>query len=161
MPREWVIHGYDGWQGLNLIEAPMPEPRPGQVRLRIEAFALNWGDMDLMLDRYSFSFPSFPARIGMEAAGVVDALGEGVTGIEIGARVGTLPYFYGNDGTSADYACVDARYLAPTPPGLSPSEAASIWMQFMTAYVIKRFLMRAVLIQLPGKKVIDSVPFQV
>jgi NADPH:quinone reductase-like Zn-dependent oxidoreductase len=134
MPREWVIHEYNGWQGLDLIEARTPEPRPGQVRLKIEAFALNWGDMDLMLDRYSFSFPSFPARIGMEAAGVVDALGEGVTGIEIGDHVGTLPYFYDNDGTSADYACVDARYLAPTPQGLSPVEAASIWMQFMTAY---------------------------
>lgn len=134
MPREWVIHGYDGWQGLDLIEAPMPQPGPGQVRLKIGAFALNWGDMDLMLDRYSFGFPSFPARIGMEAAGVVDALGEGVTGLEIGQHVGTLPYFYDNDGTSADYACVDARHLAPTPPGLSPVEAASIWMQFMTAY---------------------------
>ena len=109
MPREWVIHGYDGWESLDLIEAAMPEPGPGQVRLKIEAFALNWGDMDLMLDRYSFSFPSFPARIGMEAAGVIDALGEGVTGWEIGQKVGTLPYFYDNDGTSAEFACVDAR----------------------------------------------------
>lgn len=143
MPREWVIHGYDGWEGLDLIEAPMPEPGPGQVRLRIEAFALNWGDMDLMLDRYSFSFPRFPARVGMEAAGVVDALGDGVTGWEIGRKVGTLPYFYGNDGTSADFACVDARYLAPTPPGLARAESASIWMQFLTAYYPVMELARA------------------
>jgi NADPH:quinone reductase len=134
MPREWVIHGSDGWAGLDLVEAPVPVPGPGQVRLRIEAFALNWGDMDLMLDRYSFSFPRFPARIGMEAAGVAEALGEGVTGIELGRRYCTLPYFYGNDGTSADFACVDARYVTPAPEGLSAVEAASVWMQFMTAY---------------------------
>ena len=46
-----------------------------------------------MLDRYSFSFNNFPARIGMEAAGIVDEIGEDVTGIELGARYCTLPYF--------------------------------------------------------------------
>ena len=55
------------------------------------AFALNWGDMDLMHDRYSFSFPMFPARIGMEAAGIVDKIGPDVTGIEVGERYCTLP----------------------------------------------------------------------
>ncbi len=134
MPRAWVIHEYSGYQGLALEEFDTEDPGPGEIRMRIEAFALNWGDMDLMHDRYSFSFPRFPAKIGMEAAGIVDAVGPGVTGIEPGERVCTLPYFYDNQGTSAESAVVDARYVTKAPEGLSAVESASIWMQYMTAY---------------------------
>lgn len=134
MPREWVIHDYSGYQGLTLQDCDEQEPDPGEIRLRVEAFALNWGDMNLMRDMYSFSFHSLPARIGMEAAGVVDAIGPEVTGIELGQRVCTLPYFYYNQGTSAETAIVDARYVTPAPPGLSAVESASVWMQYMTAY---------------------------
>ena len=51
-----MIHDYSGFEGLSLEQFPDEEPGPGEVRLRIEAFALNWGDMDLMEDRYSYSF---------------------------------------------------------------------------------------------------------
>lgn len=134
MAREWVIKGYDGYPGLLLQDCEPGQAGPGEVRLRIEAFALNWGDMDLMLDRYSFSFPRFPARIGMEATGIVDQIGPGVEGIALGQRYCTLPYFYDNAGTSADFAVVDARYITPAPTGLSAVEATSIWMQYLTAY---------------------------
>ena len=51
----------------------------------------------------------------MEAAGIVDQIGEGVSGIDIGARYCTLPYFYFNKGASADYVTIDARYVTPAP----------------------------------------------
>lgn len=134
MPRAWMIPEYAGFQSLELREVPFEAPGPGEVRLRVEAFALNWGDMDLMWDRYSFSFPEFPARIGIEAAGVIDALGPGVTGVRLGERVCTLPYFYYNRGASTESLVIDARYVTRAPDSLSAVEAASIWMQFMTAY---------------------------
>ena len=134
MARAWVIHDYTGYQGLCLEDLDVESPGPGEVRLRIEAFALNWGDMDLMHDRYSFSFSKFPARIGMEAAGIVDAIGPDVDGIELGKRYCTLPYFYYNSGTSAESAVVDARYVTKAPDGLSAVESASLWMQYLTAY---------------------------
>ena len=134
MPRAWVINEYAGFEGLSLEDVDVEEPGPGEIRLRVEAFALNWGDMDLMWDRYSFSFPTFPAKIGMEAAGIVDAVGPGVSSVEPGERVCTLPYFYGNQGTSAETAVVDARYVTKAPEGLNAVEAASVWMQYMTAY---------------------------
>ncbi len=134
MTRAWVINAYDGYQGLTLEDFEEEVPGPGQVRLKIEAFALNWGDADLMLDRYSFSFKSFPAKIGMEAAGIVDMVGPGVKGIEVGERYCTLPYFYYNDGTSAESAVVDARYITKAPENLSAVECASVWMQYLTAY---------------------------
>lgn len=134
MPRAWVIHGYDGYQALSLEGFDEETPGSGEVRLRVEAFALNWGDMDLMHDRYSFSFPQFPARIGMEAAGIVDAIGPGVTGIEIGERYCTLPHFYYNRGASTESLVIDARYVTKAAAGLTAVENASIWMQYMTAY---------------------------
>ena len=134
MPQAWVIHGYDGYQGLSLEEVPDEAPGPGEIRLRVEAFALNWGDMDLMHDRYSFSFSAFPACIGMEAAGIVDAIGPGVTGIELGARMCTLPYFYDRRGASTEQLIIDHRYVTPAPAGLSAVESASVWMMYMTAY---------------------------
>lgn len=134
MPRAWVIHGYEGYQSLSLEEYDEEFPGPGEVRLKVEAFALNWGDMDLMHDRYSFSFPQFPARIGMEAAGIVDAIGPGVLDIKVGERYCTLPYFYYNRGASAESVIIDTRYVTKAPEGLSAVESASIWMQYMTAY---------------------------
>lgn len=134
MPRAWRIHDYSGYHGLKLEEEPLEEPGPGEIRLKVEAFALNWGDMDLMKDNYSFSFPRFPARVGIEAAGVIDAIGPNVSGFEIGERVSTLPYFYDNRGASTESLVIDAHYVAKAPPNLTPVECASIWMQYLTAY---------------------------
>lgn len=134
MPREWVIDAYDGFEGLRLAECERREPGPTEVRLHIEAFALNWGDMDLMKDRYSFSFDRFPARVGMEGAGLVEAVGSDVKDIAPGERYCTLPYFYYNRGASADTLVIDRKYITRAPSDLSAVEAASVWMQFMTAY---------------------------
>lgn len=134
MPRAWRIHDYSGHQGLRLEEEPLEEPGAGEIRLRVEAFALNWGDQDLMKDNYSFSFPKLPARVGIEAAGIIDAIGPGVAGFTLGERVSTLPYFYDNRGASTESLVVEARYVAKAPPNLSAVEASSIWMQYLTAY---------------------------
>lgn len=134
MSRAWHIHDYSGYQSLRLEDEPLQEPGPGELRLRVEAFALNWGDMDLMKDNYSFSFKSFPAKVGIEAAGIIDAIGAGVEGFEIGERVSSVPYFYYNRGASGESLVIDARYVAKSPPGLTAVECASIWMQYLTAY---------------------------
>lgn len=132
--REWVLTEYTGTKGLALRDYAPDEPGAGQVRLKIEAFALNWGDMDLMQGRYSFNFSTLPARVGCEAVGIVDKIGPGVTGFEIGERYCTLPYFYDMNGASGDTVIRDTRYLTKAPEGMDPIEAGSIWMQYMTAY---------------------------
>lgn len=132
--REWVVTGYSGISGLDLREYAPNDAGRGEVRLKVEAFALNWGDMDLMQGRYSFDFSRLPARIGCEAVGIVDQIGEGVTDIEMGTRYCTLPYFYDMKGASGDTVLIDARYLTKAPDGMDAIEAGSIWMQFMTAY---------------------------
>ncbi|MEO0425184.1 MAG: zinc-binding dehydrogenase [Pseudomonadota bacterium] len=133
--REWVVTDYaQGYKSLVLRDCEVEAPGPGDIRLRVEAFALNWGDMDLMRGIYSFTFESLPARIGIEAVGIVDAVGDDVEGIELGQRYCTLPYFYFQRGTSADSVIIPARYVTRAPAGLSAVECASIWMAFMTAY---------------------------
>ena len=132
--REWVINDYSGYKGLTLQECAESQPGDEDVRLRIEAFALNWGDADLMVDNYTFSFAKFPARVGIECSGVVDAIGANVTGIELGDRMGVMPYLYGNRGVSADSVVVEAQYLAKAPDSFSAVENASIWMKYLTAY---------------------------
>ena len=88
----------------------------------------------------------------MEATGIVDNIGEGVTGIELGARYCTLPYFYFNKGASADFVTIDARYVTPAPKNLSAIESASVWMQFMTAYYPIVELCKAA----PGKHILAT-----
>ncbi|WP_166638749.1 zinc-dependent alcohol dehydrogenase family protein [Paraglaciecola marina] len=134
MPREWVIDKYVGYEGLRLTECNIEQPGATEVRLKIEAFALNWGDNDLMNDRYSFSFSSLPARVGMEAAGIVEAVGSNVKGVTTGERYCTLPHFYDRSGASGETLIIDQAYITPAPSGLSAVEASSVWMQFMTAY---------------------------
>ncbi|GAB5505586.1 MAG: zinc-binding dehydrogenase [Rhizobiaceae bacterium] len=134
MPREWVIDAYAGFEGLRLANCERGEPGPTEIRLHIEAFALNWGDMNLMKDQYSFSFDHFPARVGMEAAGIVEAVGSEVTEIAVGDRYCTLPHFYFNRGASADTLVIDKKYVTRAPEGMCAVEATSVWMQFMTAY---------------------------
>lgn len=133
MPREWVIDSYDSYGALRLPDCATEDPGPRDVRLKVEAFALNWGGEDLMRDNYSFSFSSLPARIGIEAAGIVEAVGADVTDIKTGQRYCTLPYFYDTHGASADTVLIDQAYLTPAPAGLSAAESASVWMQFMTS----------------------------
>lgn len=61
-------------------------------------------------------------------------MGQDISGISIGDRYCTLPYFYGQRGTSADTLVIDQAYVAKAPAGLTAVEATSVWMQFMTAY---------------------------
>ena len=134
-PREWVVTDYSlGYKSLTLRDCQQQEPGPNDIRLRVEAFALNWGDMDLMRGVYSFTFDSLPARIGIEAVGIVDKVGSEVDGIAVGDRYCTLPYFYYQRGTSADSVTIPASYVTKAPDGLSAVECASIWMAFMTAF---------------------------
>jgi NADPH2:quinone reductase len=134
MPRAWQLQDLSGYSSLRLDDVAQNEPADGEVRIRVQAFALNWGDMDLMQGNYTFSFPKLPACVGIEASGVIDAVGPGVTGHAVGDFVSTLPYFYYGRGASTESLIIDARFVVKAPQSLSAAEAASIWMQYLTAY---------------------------
>ena len=76
-----------------------------------------------------------PRELGYEAAGTIEAIGDGVQGLKIGDAVSTIPAFHQNDyGVYGDTATVPARAVAKHPPSLSWIDAAAVWMQYGTAY---------------------------
>jgi NADPH:quinone reductase-like Zn-dependent oxidoreductase len=104
---------------LAVEERPMPEPGPGQARVRTLLATIHNHDLWTIRGTYGFR-PELPAPAGTEAVGVVDALGEGVTGVSIGQRVVTGGTF----GVWAEYFVAGAAGLIPVPDGL-PDEAAA------------------------------------
>lgn len=104
--------------------------------MRIEAIGLNRSEAAFRAGQYPVK-PKLPTLIGYEATGVIESLGDGVQGFSAGERACVLPTFrLGEYGVYSDQAIVPARSLQPAPPQLSPIEAASIWMQYLTALAI-------------------------
>jgi len=111
-------------------------PAAGEVRVRIQAIGLNRSEAAFRAGLYPLK-PALPSLIGYEAAGVIEALGTGVERFAKGDRVCVLPTFrMGEYGVYADVAIVPARSILPAPPALSLTQAASIWMQYLTALAI-------------------------
>ena len=130
------IHQNGGPEQLRIEELEVGAPGAGEVRLRMEAIGLNRSEAMFRLGGYGPK-PAFPTPIGYEGVGVIEALGPGVTGFAVGERVCVMPtYPMGKYGTYAERAIMPVRSLVAPPPGLSPIEAASIWMQYFTALAI-------------------------
>ena len=115
-------------------ELPLPEPGPGEARLRVKAIGLNRAEVVFRMGRY-FVQPILPSKLGYEASGVVEAVGEGVDTRWVGKTVSTVPSFHADlYGVYGEVAIVPEIALAEYPVCLSPEEGTSIWMQYMTAY---------------------------
>ena len=120
-------HAVGGPETLTLDEVETPVPGPGQVRVAVKACSINYPDVLIIRDMYQFK-PPRPFAPGGEASGVVDAVGEGVTGWKVGDRVSAST---GNGGLSEEIV-VDAARLWPLPEGVSFEVGASIMMTYGT-----------------------------
>ncbi len=119
---------------LQLDEVLEREPRAGEVRIRVEAIGLNRAEVMFRRGQY-LEDPTFPSRLGYEAAGSIDAVGKDVSGLNVGDRVSTIPSFsMGEYGVYGETAVVPAYAAARYPDNLTAVQAASIWMQYITAY---------------------------
>jgi NADPH:quinone reductase len=134
MSRIVRFHRTGGPEVLQFDELDIGPPKVGEVRIRVRALGLNRAEAMFRSGAY-FEAPKLPARLGWEAAGEIEAIGPGVTGFSVGDAVSTLPAFSMNQyGVYGDVAIVPARAVTKHPAGLSWSEAATIWMQYLTAY---------------------------
>ena len=119
---------------LRIDELPLPEPRAGEVRLRVKAIGLNRAEIMFRNDQYFLS-PKLPSTNGYEASGIVEAVGAGVDPALVGKVRSTVPAFRLDQyGVYGEVAIVPAAALAAYPEHLSFEEGTSIWMQFITAY---------------------------
>ncbi|WP_273690469.1 zinc-binding dehydrogenase [Ketogulonicigenium vulgare] len=106
---------------LTLGDAPMPEPAAGQVRIKTILSPIHNHDVWTVRGNYGYK-PELPAIGGSEAVGIVDALGEGVTGIALGTRVAVASVH----GTWAEYFLAPAAGLVPVPEAISDEVAAQL-----------------------------------
>jgi NADPH:quinone reductase-like Zn-dependent oxidoreductase len=128
------FHEFGGPEVLRFESLEVGEPAAGGVRVRIEAIGLNRAEAGFRSDRY-IERAILPARIGYEAAGVVEALGEEVKGFSVGEPICVLPSFSMNKyGVYAERAIVPASALLKRPGKLGTNVCAAIWMQYLTAY---------------------------
>lgn len=135
--RAAVCTAYGPPETVRVEEVPTPEPGPGEVRVRVSAAAVNFPDVLIVANRYQVSVP-VPFVPGSEFAGVVDAVGAGVTSIGVGARVfGTVMH-----GAFAEAIVVPAGSVAEIPAGIDSRAAAAFGVAHRTAFNVLKSVAR-------------------
>ncbi len=123
-----------GPEVLEFIEMDVPAPGPHEVRIKVKAIGINRAESMWRNDKYVES-PIFPAGLGYDSAGIVDAVGKDVTDFAVGDTVSTIPAFSLNKySTYGEVILAPDHAVVKHPESLSFVEAASVWMMFLTAY---------------------------
>jgi NADPH:quinone reductase-like Zn-dependent oxidoreductase len=123
-----------GPEVLEFVEVQVPAPGPNEVRIKVKAIGINRAEAMWRVDDY-IEPVKFPAGLGYEAAGIVDAVGKDVSGFAVGDDVNVIPSFSMNDyATYGEVILVPDYAVVRQPKALSFTEAASVWMMFVTAY---------------------------
>jgi NADPH:quinone reductase-like Zn-dependent oxidoreductase len=123
-----------GPEVLEFIETQVPAPGPHEVRIKVKAIGINRAESMWRNDKY-IEPAKFPAGLGYDAAGIVDAVGKDVTDFAVGDAVSTIPAFSMNQYfTYGEVILVPDYAVVKHPESLSFVEAASVWMMFITAY---------------------------
>jgi NADPH:quinone reductase-like Zn-dependent oxidoreductase len=134
MPKVVRFHQLTGPTALKFEDQPSREPETGEVRLRVQAVGLNRAEALYTRGQY-LEQPRLPSGLGYEAAGIVEAVGPGVEPSLIGRRVATVPGFSINEyAVLGEEAVVPIANIAAYPDKLTPTEAAAMWMQYLTAW---------------------------
>jgi len=130
--RAIVIDRYGGPEEMRETELPVPEPRAGEVRVRIRAVSVNPVDWKM---RQGAQGQPLPLVLGRDVAGEIDALGPGVSGVGVGERVFGALLGPRSNGAYAQFACAPLQFFGPKPGMLSFAQAAAVPIAGMTAYV--------------------------
>jgi len=136
----WLCEQPTGVDSLQWKELPTPEPGPKQVRVAIHAASLNFPDILIVQNKYQFK-PDPPFVPGSEFAGVIEAVGSEVKGLQPGARVLVI----GGTGGFGTHAVVEANRAQPLPPGFPFEDGAAFAFTYGTSYhaLIDRAALRA------------------
>jgi len=124
-----IVTHYGGPDALQVLEEECPEPKHGEVRVKVLAAGVSLPDV-MMREGIHPETPPLPFTPGWDLVGVVDGLGDGVSGLEPGRIVAALPI----SGAYAEFVCLPQSELVPVPVGLDAAEAVSLVLNYVTAY---------------------------
>lgn len=133
--RQIVIPSHGPPEVLEVRTSADPAPEPGQVRVRVEAAGVNFADVLARMGLYPDA-PPLPAVVGFEAAGRIDAVGEGVSSDRVGEPVIALA----GSGAYADVLCLPEERVFRRPDGMSAVEGAAMPVAYLTAHVALRVM---------------------
>lgn len=125
-----ICEALDGPDAVQISRLPLVPLRAGEMRVRLKAAALNFPDLLMTYGKYQFR-PEPPFTLGMEGAGVVEEIADGIPGYKIGDRV----LVKSKTGAFAEHMTVNAQMVEPMPPHLTFEEGAAFAVTFMTANV--------------------------
>lgn len=145
MSKRIVVNHYGGPDALQVIEEKCPEPKRGEVRVKVLAAGVALPDI-LAREGIHPETPRVPFTPGWDLVGIVEQLGDGVSEVEIGQIVSAMPI----SGAYAEFVCLPQRELVPVPTGLDPAEAVSLILNYITAY---QMLHRSAKVK-PGQRVL-------
>jgi NADPH2:quinone reductase len=124
-----IVTHYGGPDALQALEEECPEPKDGQVRVRVLAAGVSLPDL-MAREGVHPETPRVPFTPGWDLVGAVDRLGDGVSGLKPGQIVAAMPI----SGAYAEFVCLPQRELVPVPSGLDAAEAVSLVLNYITAY---------------------------
>jgi len=127
--RRVIVTHYGGPDALQVIEEECPEPKDGEVRVKVLAAGVSLPDI-MAREGIHPETPRVPFTPGWDLVGVVDRLGGGVSGFESGQVVAAMPIH----GAYAEFLCLSSRELVPVPSELDAAEAVSLVLNYITAY---------------------------
>ena len=140
-----IVTHYGGPDALQMVEEECPEPKGGEVRVRVLAAGVSLPDI-MAREGIHPETPLVPFTPGWDLVGVVDRLGDGVSGIEPGQIIAAMPI----SGAYAEFVCLPQGELVPVPSGLDAAEAVSLVLNYITAY---QMLHRSAKVR-PGQRVL-------
>jgi len=126
-----VVDHYGGPEVLRVVDDEVPEPGPGEVRVRVLAAGVSFTDSQLRAGTY-LGVPKPPFTPGYELVGVVEELGPGCSRLRVGDRIAALTVW----GACAEFACVLEADAVEVPDDLDPAEVVSLVLTYMTAYQV-------------------------
>ena len=120
---------------LQLVAEALPEPKAGEVRLRVLAAGISAYDLMFRQSGRLPGTPKPPFTLGEDIVGVVDEVGEGVTAVSPGQIVAAATFTLGLGGGYTEYLCLPADELVPVPAGVDPVEAVCVIVNYLTAHM--------------------------
>ena len=146
--RRIIVTHYGGPDALRVVEEDCPDPKAGEVRVRVLAAGVSLPDL-MMCQGIHPESPRLPFTPGWDLVGLIDSIGDGVSGVEVGQLVAALPIH----GAYAEFVCLPSRDLVAVPDGLDPAEAVTLVLNYVTAY---QMLHRTAKVQLGQRVLVHS-----